>query len=106
MVFQDPPMLRQGPRKPDRNLGPALCSVGESGIPGGVEEQLTVAVPVAIIKVIVLVVVVLLLLLLLLLLPQATHKSGRKFLSGFLRPWCSMGGSWNAIRCSRTAGSS
>ena len=60
-------MLHQGPRKPDRNLGPALCSVGESGIPGGVAEQFAVVVAVVavpVVKIIAVLVVVLLLVLL------------------------------------------
>ena len=76
MVFQDPPMLHQGPRKPDRNLGPALCSVGESGIPGGVAEQFAVVVAVVAVPVVVeiIVIIVVVVLLLRLLLPQATQS--------------------------------
>ena len=51
MVFQDPPMLHQGPRKSDRNLQPALCSVGESGMAGGVAEQLAVIIVVVVVVV-------------------------------------------------------
>ena len=102
MVFQDPPMLHQGPRKPDRNLGPALCSVGESGIPGGVAEQFAVvAVPVVIViavlvvlVVVVVVVVLLLLLLLLLLLATSYTKLAKNFCLAFSGPgvaWVDLG---------------